>query len=362
VAFYHGNVALAVAPYHGTDFAVRDPGVINPSGLSPIAARLAQGPATIAYLGNSVTAQRNGFRPHLHQWLIERFGHTHRAINAGFGGVGSIGSVATMDDLVLRHGPDLCFVECLTGDVGVGDHAELGPAIEGIVRKLSAAQCAACFLLLPRADLDPSAHHPLVELHRSIAEHHGVPLIDLLDCAQGADWYYRDKVHVTPRGGNHTAGLIGSALENLFAMPPAATTRSPLYAIDYQETTMVAATSAMLRDPGACRAGHFRLSYPYLEYGCDNALCFGSDSAVLIGLLLVAGPHCGETLIGEELHQLRDRWCDYERLHFYLLPQVHGPGPAIEITPVEDSDAVPIPLVKLIALLTRPAAPVPHRT
>lgn len=324
-------------------------------GLASVAARLADSPATIAYLGNSVTAQREGFRPHLHQWLVERFGHIHRAVNAGFGGVGSIGSVATMDDLVLRHAPHLCFVECLTGDIGVGDHAELGPAIEGIVRKLVAVNCIPCFLFLPRADLDPRRRHPLAALHRRIAEHHGVAVIDLLDCARDDEaWFYRDKVHVTPRGGLRTAELIGSALEILFATPAIRTACPPLYATDYRGSRIVQAKPAMLRDPASCRTGHFRLSYPFVEFGSNNVFCFRSEHEALIGLLLVAGPHSGETMIGGQRHQLRDRWCAYERLHFYVLPDVHGPGSSVEIVPLQEQDVVTARVMKLIGLLTRP--------
>jgi hypothetical protein len=67
-------------------------------GLRDTAAQLAAGPVVIAYLGNSVTAQKDGYRPYLHKGLVKRFGHEHKAVNAGFGGVGSIGSVCTMDD------------------------------------------------------------------------------------------------------------------------------------------------------------------------------------------------------------------------------------------------------------------------
>ena len=105
------------------------------TGLRNVAERLAAGPASIAYLGNSVTVQKDGYRPHLHAGLIRRFGRAHRQINAGFGAVGSLGSVCTMDDLVIRHRPALCFVECMTGDMGVGLHADIGPALEGNPQK-----------------------------------------------------------------------------------------------------------------------------------------------------------------------------------------------------------------------------------
>ena len=126
-------------------------------GLLGAAERLAQRPATIAYLGNSITRQRDGYRPHLHGLLIERFGQPHRAINAGFGGVGSVASACTMDDMVVRHGPLLCFIETLTGDMGVGMHPDTGPALEGMVRKLAAIGASGCFLQVSSPGNNPDS-------------------------------------------------------------------------------------------------------------------------------------------------------------------------------------------------------------
>ena len=72
-------------------------------------------PGPVAYLGNSVTAQKDGFRTLLHPLIEAECENRLRAVNAGFGGVGSLASVCFMDRLVVRHAPRLCFIACLSG-------------------------------------------------------------------------------------------------------------------------------------------------------------------------------------------------------------------------------------------------------
>src|SRR5436305_597593 len=78
---------------------------------------LATRPGAIAYLGASVTQQRDGFRPRLHARLEESLA-APRMVNAGIGGVGSMAGLFYMDDFVLPRRPELCLVEFLTADIG----------------------------------------------------------------------------------------------------------------------------------------------------------------------------------------------------------------------------------------------------
>ena len=237
-------------------------------GLRDVARRLATGPAKIAYMGNSVTAQKDGYRPFLHAGLVKRFGHDHKLINAGFGGVGSIGSVCTMDDLVIRHRPALCFIECMTGDMGVGLHADTGPALEGMLRKLAANNCSACFLNLPRGDADFSRADPIALLYRRVAEHHGTPSVDLgQDLKSEGPDFFRDVVHTTTAGGRRTADLILAAMELIFADSPSPQPLAPLFTRDYVTASIAPVRAEMLRDPAACTRGRFRFAYPLIEIG-----------------------------------------------------------------------------------------------
>ena len=66
----------------------------------------------IAFLGNSVTAQKEGYAYQLASQINDYFHPTHEFIFAGIGGIGSLASCFLIEDFVLRHQPDFCFVEC----------------------------------------------------------------------------------------------------------------------------------------------------------------------------------------------------------------------------------------------------------
>jgi hypothetical protein len=328
-------------------------------GLRDAADRLAAGPVPIAYLGNSVTAQKDGYRPYLHAGLVKRFRQDHKAVNAGFGGVGSIGSVCTMDDLVIRHSPALCFIECMTGDMGIGLHADTGPALEGMLKKLAMIGCAACFLNLPRRGADFSCDNSAVALYARVATHYGTASIDLGPKLrfEGPD-FFRDVVHTTATGSRRTADLILGALDSIFLTPSSPPPSGPLFARDYREVTVLPMSIAALRDPAACTTGRFRLTYPFVDLGPDNEIFFHSTTNELLGLLVVIGPHSGPTIIGGEEHQLRDRWTHYDRLHAYVLDNPLPADRPLTIAPVNDArDASePPPRLKIIGFLVRPVS------
>jgi hypothetical protein len=256
-----------------------------------------------------------------------------------------------MDDLVIRHRPTLCFIECMTGDMGVGLQADTGAALEGMLRKLEAIDCAACFLNLPRRGEDFSAANPVVALYARIAGHHGVASVDLgpVLSAEGDD-FFRDAVHTTPAGALRTAELICAALERLFQQPdlPNGPQRW-LFERDFSRAAALPARLEWLGGEG--KAGRFRLAYPYVEFGPGSEMSFSSPTLELLGLLLVVGPHSGSILIGGEPHQLRDRWSHYERLHSYVLQSPIPPGAPVSLTPLDEGAPRS---VKLVGLLTRP--------
>lgn len=326
--------------------------------LYQAAIQLSSAPGVIAYLGNSVTVQKDGYRPRLHQALEKLFGHPHRAVNAGFGGVGSIASVCTMDDFVVRHRPDLCFIECMTGDVGVGLHSDTGPAVEGILRKLDAIDCAACFLNLPRKDTNFSSTNPLVALYSTIAQHYSVFSVNLArELQNDAPLLLKDKTHTTPEGAALIANLIIEKLIPVLDKFDTPEPIKPLLARDYKGAHITPITDAMIRDPLASETGKWRLAYSYREISPSNEVSFFSQNDELIGLLLVVGPHTGPTMIDGTRHDLRDRWCHYERLHAYVFDKHFSTGCTIRIAPLNETTDPPIlmPKLKIVGFLVRPA-------
>ena len=104
-------------------------------GLPNVLAKLQAGKDVhIAYLGGSITAQA-GWRPKTLAWFREQFPEaTVDEINAAIGGTGSELGVFRLGHDVLRHRPDLLFVEFAVNDGGTPPE-QIHRCMEGIVRQ-----------------------------------------------------------------------------------------------------------------------------------------------------------------------------------------------------------------------------------
>ncbi|WP_236288508.1 GDSL-type esterase/lipase family protein [Paenibacillus allorhizoplanae] len=88
---------------------------------------------TIVYFGGSNTRSA-GYRVMTAEWLREQYPEANiRCVNAGIDGTGSDLGCARLETDVLRHQPDLVFVEFVGNDGGV---PESKARIEGIVRQI----------------------------------------------------------------------------------------------------------------------------------------------------------------------------------------------------------------------------------
>ncbi len=149
-------------------------------------------PVTVAYLGGSITAQgddatgKRGWRVKTTKWLRETFPKARiKEVNAAIGGTGSALGVFRLGDDVLRHDPDLVFVEFACNDGGDRCRAEkLWPAMEGIVRQTWRHN--------PRTDIvfaytiteemtnsySKGVRPRAAGAHDMLAKHYGIPSID----------------------------------------------------------------------------------------------------------------------------------------------------------------------------------------
>src|SRR6478735_7085835 len=200
-------------------------------GLGSMGSVLRERGCRIAYLGNSVTAQRDGYVPHLHAHLGTWTSQPHHAFQLGLSGMGSMGCLFTLDSFVLNRKPDLCFIECTTGDSGSRPPLEsVGPAIEGLVRKLRAIDCECCILHAYRADRSVEDFQPIIDRYERVADHYGIPSVHLgraidLGLTSG-EWsleqLFLDGIHTTTEGGRVVATLIARALQTILSASLAA--------------------------------------------------------------------------------------------------------------------------------------------
>jgi len=305
---------------------------VTPRGGLALAGRaLAARPGAIAYAGNSVTAQRKGYRPRLHECLARHLGQPHRAINAGFGATGSIGSLYTLPELVLRHRPDLCFIECTTGDVGIGAAPDtVGPIVEGMIRQLTAIGCACCVLHLYRHDAAFADDVPLIAAYERVAAHYGVPSINIGRVFAGLPAAERDGacfdgIHLTASGATLVADRIAGAVAALCDVPPAAAVPpGRCHAEDYAGARIAPARIDMLAAPAPGNASTFRMLHPVVETASGNDLRFRTAVGPVDGLLLVIGPSAGYIEVDAGTTRMRlltwDAWCTYDRLQAVVLP------------------------------------------
>ena len=324
--------------------------------------RLQEGPTSILYCGNSVTAQRDGFRPILHRWLQDRFGHQHTAVNLSLGGVGSFGAAFLLHrhlDLHPQPGA-LCFVECATGDIGAHAlPAEPEPIVEGIVRRLLAADCDVVFLILYHDQQDTPAAQKLLTVYHRIATRYRIPVLspskvfaDRLHAGDFAPSYLlRDRVHTRPIASFFAASLIAEAFDALpLSSKPGSPLPPPLFPNEFPLLKMLHPAVE------GGRWGAFQLVQSYLDLGPDNLLEASLPEGEILGFLFVNGPSSGSLRIQhgntDYSLSLRDKWCHYDRLHVLRLPAPVPPGATVRFSPLPTPEA-PLSRFRLVALLAR---------
>lgn len=301
-------------------------------GFGDLAAKLYAQPCKIAYLGASVSVQRDGYLPRLHQALVTATGQLHTAINASMGAVGSGAAVFTMDSRVLEHSPDFCFVELSTGDMGHKTPLpEIGPALEGIVRKLQDAGCPVCFLYLYRSDRAFGDTNPVLMPYEQVAAYYGIPSLNVgaqMEAEVRRGKYavsdlLRDHVHTTPRGADITAALILQGVETLWAHTPAETNYLErralpnLFPKNFHHTGIVPLTPQMLREPENFVRGKFRLVLDFIQIDSHNEIVWKFDGD-LVGMQLILGKESGVIEVvtpqATYTYALWDPDCYYDRV------------------------------------------------
>lgn len=231
-----------------------EPGLHVRTGLPHVAARIAAGgELRVAYLGGSITAA-DGWRPLTTANLRARFPTlTILETNAGLPGTGSDLGVCRLGYDVLRHGPDLIFVEFAVNDTATPP-GQIERTMEGIVRQVRAAnpRTELCFVYtvstpgLP--DLAAGRFPAAAQAMETVADHYGIPSVhfgvevarriaagELVFKAAAPDdprTFSLDGVHPTAAGHRVYSDVLQRALPALLASaaPRPAVRPAPLHA------------------------------------------------------------------------------------------------------------------------------------
>lgn len=167
-----------------TPVAITIPECEPRGGLPNFFAKLeAGGPVRIAYLGGSIT-EAAGWRVLSREWFARQYPRAKvEEIRATMSGTGAEFGACRLQNHVLRHSPDLVFVEFAVNGAGATDKRAIR-SVEGIVRQVRRhnplAEVCLVFTLSKGMikELQQNRSPKVVENMKKVADQYGVPTID----------------------------------------------------------------------------------------------------------------------------------------------------------------------------------------
>lgn len=248
----------------------------------------------IAYAGNSVTAQRQGYQAHLHDHLKQKWSCQTAPIRVALGAVGSIGLASYWSALIRDRRPEVVFLECSTADIGGATPVpDIRVALGHLVHAFQKLGSRICFLYLPRTDRLASRRSEILRVYEHVAEDLGVPSIDLefRDDLENPELYLYDGVHTTPLGAALIADAIVEALQNQERKHSIVSYRKK--ELVHAESNLIVHSWQRMSYESVPRVSNFRLGIPFAEINCDSSATWASPDSSLIGLQILLGSHSG---------------------------------------------------------------------
>lgn len=139
----------------------------------------AGGPLTVAFIGGSVTQMDNKYRNQAARGIQDLFPHAAiRFLNAGVSGTGTDLGACRIHDQVLRHHPDLIFIEFAV-------NGAYTPGLEGMIRQIWRYDTATDICLLY------AIYHGQTQYYQR-----GVPPVNVLGMDSVAAWYGLPAIHL----------------------------------------------------------------------------------------------------------------------------------------------------------------------
>jgi lysophospholipase L1-like esterase len=241
-------------------------------GMPNVLAKLKAGKdVSVGYLGGSITAQA-GWRVMTLKWFQETYPKAKvREINAAIGGTPCGLGVFRLQQDILRHKPDLVFVEFAVNDGGTSPE-NIWRAMEGIVRQVWARDPAIdiCFVYTIYTNGMPNDYAKGLRPRSTsamemIAEHYGIPSIDMgmrvVELQRAGKLIYkapedhadkivfaRDDCHPLPAGHKIYTDVIAKAIVSMKSLgaPGPHTIKKPFIADHWQAAKIIPLKKTML--------------------------------------------------------------------------------------------------------------------
>lgn len=357
---------LAVIGVAAADpYPLRDAVECTPrGGLPNVAAKIAAGkPLKIAYLGGSITAA-NGWRVKTLAWFQKQYPAAQFSeIHAAIGGTGSDLGVYRLGFDVLRHQPDLLFVEFAVNDGGANP-LEIHRGMEGIVRQTWQADASTdiCYVYTLTGtmvkELQDGKYPRAASAMEAVADHYGIPSMhfgvevvkrltaDTLvfkapqkptpeeQAAIGTRVVFsHDNVHPIDAGHAIYAEVVARQMPTLLTGTAAAhVVQAPLVADNHERArllpidALVTGDGWVKLDPASDqRAKSFgnRMPALYRAEKPGTSLKFRFKGTA-VGLYDLLGPDCGQVVVTIDGGKPRtipriDGYCTYHRIAFLRL-------------------------------------------
>jgi lysophospholipase L1-like esterase len=328
-------------------------------GLKNVFAKLKDGKdVRIAYFGGSITAA-NGWRVKTLKWFKETWPKASVSeIHAAIGGTGSDLGVFRCRQDVLRHKPDLVFVEFAVNDGGASPE-QIYRCMEGIVRQIRAADPLTdiCYVYTlhtgMRKDYEAGRCPRSVAAMERLADHYGIPSINvarkIVEMAQAGTLVYRkdkdndgkdsptpagvivfsgDECHPTDAAHQVYCDVVTDGLKQMepAAKPGPYAPRAPMVADNLEKAKLVPLSPAMMSpgwkkmDPKAGLGKAFSSRLPEIWEGRapGDAISF-KFKGTTAKLYDLVGPDGGQAVVTVDGKAGRpaprfDSYCTYHRL------------------------------------------------
>jgi hypothetical protein len=308
-------------------------------------------PCKIAYFGNSITAQRDGYNEYLHKLLTAKYQKVSTPIKIGIGGVGSLACNFMANQFLINKNPQICFIECFAADMGGATPLEfIGGAVEGLVRKLLSQGIFIIFIYLFRLPTIYSAKN-ILSIYENIAIYYKIPSVNVYDYIkhQYMERYNEilsDGVHTTSLGASVYAQYIFNSIESFLEESNSSLLPEPINYPLFINTNIFLPTQFDRNNLNLNRNNLFRLSIPYVEIHKGKKIIYETKLLHSIGFLFVADTDCGVIRITDcetnkkFILQLADQWCGVPRIQAAYLKSPLIPKKRITISITSDEKAL----------------------
>ncbi len=283
---------------------------------------------SVAYLGNSVTAQSDSYVDLLHRRVTSLWGLQGEPRRAGLGGVGSLAVAGLLEDLVLRHSPRICFVECSLADAGGATPLHMvEPSIKSILADLQATEIAPVVLHLPRTDVDRQVHDSVVDIYNRVARAYAVPQVDIRFL--GTHHGFRDGVHTSQELSQLMANEIAARLD------PTIPIGSLNLEVHRASRIRFLPLGSDTRSSRGIRHSRYRWTWETTVLENGSSVEFYGQTGQFLGVYVIARSTSGVLRIqgarSSVTVQVWDQWCTKPRIQFIHLPAEMTNEPRIEV-------------------------------